>query len=188
MLNTWSEKEIVLQSKEGAFYSVRIIPYRTTDNTIDGVVLTFIDITEQKASMDKERLAIALGDSNGAITLIDLNGNIPVWNQGTEILYGYSPKAVLKMKITEITPSTLRKKMKKRMDTHKTGKRVQTVETQRRPKSGKNILVKLTMTAIRNKSGQIYAIPTTERGFFSRNPKGCNHFFTQCRYQSLMYV
>jgi two-component system CheB/CheR fusion protein len=40
------ERQIV--SKSGAWYSVRIMPYRTSDDIIDGLVLTFTDITALK--------------------------------------------------------------------------------------------------------------------------------------------
>jgi len=40
------EKEV--QTKEGKWFLMRILPYRTVENTIDGVVVTFIDITRQK--------------------------------------------------------------------------------------------------------------------------------------------
>ncbi len=41
-------KEKEVQSKEGAFYRMRIRPYRTVNNVIDGVVITFEDITALK--------------------------------------------------------------------------------------------------------------------------------------------
>jgi PAS domain S-box-containing protein len=40
------EKEVT--THDGRWYRVRIMPYRTQDNIIDGVVVTFIDITEIK--------------------------------------------------------------------------------------------------------------------------------------------
>ena len=40
------EKE--LQDKNGHWFLIRILPYRTLENVIDGVVITFIDITTQK--------------------------------------------------------------------------------------------------------------------------------------------
>jgi PAS domain-containing protein len=36
------------RTADGRWYRVRIMPYRTQDNVIDGVVITFIDITEVK--------------------------------------------------------------------------------------------------------------------------------------------
>ncbi len=41
-----SEKQIATQ--DGLWYSVRIMPYRTTENMIDGVVITFTDISVTK--------------------------------------------------------------------------------------------------------------------------------------------
>ncbi|MBP1203780.1 two-component system CheB/CheR fusion protein [Duganella sp. 1411] len=40
------EKQIATRS--GGWYTVRIMPYRTVENVIDGVVVTFINITESK--------------------------------------------------------------------------------------------------------------------------------------------
>lgn len=37
-----------LETKDGRFYSMRIHPYRTTENVIAGVVISFIDINSQK--------------------------------------------------------------------------------------------------------------------------------------------
>jgi chemotaxis protein methyltransferase CheR/two-component system CheB/CheR fusion protein len=40
------EKQV--QTHDGQHIKVRIMPYRTQENVIDGVVITFIDITEIK--------------------------------------------------------------------------------------------------------------------------------------------
>ena len=37
-----------MRTKDGRWYLNRVIPYRTLDNVIDGVVVTFTDISEQK--------------------------------------------------------------------------------------------------------------------------------------------
>ncbi|MGE0158478.1 MAG: chemotaxis protein CheB [Gemmatimonadales bacterium] len=41
-------KEAEVQTKSGAWYLMRIRPYRTIDNTIEGAVLTFVDISDRK--------------------------------------------------------------------------------------------------------------------------------------------
>lgn len=51
------EKE--LQTREGGSYIMRILPYRTVENAVDGVVVTFIDITAQKKSKERESTAKA---------------------------------------------------------------------------------------------------------------------------------
>lgn len=48
VIKTLVYKEIIVQSKDDRWYQMRIMPYRTTDNIIDGVVITFVDITGRK--------------------------------------------------------------------------------------------------------------------------------------------
>lgn len=50
VLETLVHKEIELQTKEGIWYQMRIFPYRTTNNIIDGVVLTFTEINKLKTA------------------------------------------------------------------------------------------------------------------------------------------
>jgi len=63
-----SEREV--QDATGRFYSVWVRPYRTSDNRIDGVVLSLFDITErrQTAEIRYRRLFEAAGD---AIVIVD---------------------------------------------------------------------------------------------------------------------
>ena len=42
------EKDIA--TTDDRWFSVRIMPYRRLDNVIDGVVITFVEITEKKGS------------------------------------------------------------------------------------------------------------------------------------------
>ena len=48
VLQNLGTKEKEVRSKDGAFYRMRIRPYRTVNNVIDGVVITFDDITALK--------------------------------------------------------------------------------------------------------------------------------------------
>lgn len=48
VLRTLVFQEKVLPTHDGRWYRVRIMPYRTQDNVIDGVVITFTDMTEIK--------------------------------------------------------------------------------------------------------------------------------------------
>jgi len=43
----------VVQAKDGQWFHMQITPYRTTDNVIDGVVMTFVDTTEEKNIEEK---------------------------------------------------------------------------------------------------------------------------------------
>lgn len=48
VIDRLTPREIEVQSKDDKYYVMRIIPYRTLDNFIDGAVLTFVDITSLK--------------------------------------------------------------------------------------------------------------------------------------------
>ncbi len=50
VLETLHAQELELESKDGAFYIVKLLPYRTVDNRIDGVVVTLFDVTELEAA------------------------------------------------------------------------------------------------------------------------------------------
>jgi two-component system CheB/CheR fusion protein len=53
VLRTLVFKEIELQTQDDLWYQVRILPYRTISNLIDGVVITFTDITKLKNVHDE---------------------------------------------------------------------------------------------------------------------------------------
>ena len=53
VLATLVPQEEEIQSDDGAWFLARIIPYRTADDRIDGVVLSFVAITEQKRARDE---------------------------------------------------------------------------------------------------------------------------------------
>jgi len=46
-------KEVEVQTRADAWYTMRILPYRTLDNVIEGAVITFVNITETKKTRDK---------------------------------------------------------------------------------------------------------------------------------------
>jgi PAS domain S-box-containing protein len=48
VLESLIPQEVEVQSRVGAWYLLRIRPYRTLDRVIEGAVITFVDITERK--------------------------------------------------------------------------------------------------------------------------------------------
>ena len=49
VLRTLVPSQRQAQAEGGRWFEVRVLPYRTVDNRIDGVVMTFVDITQTKA-------------------------------------------------------------------------------------------------------------------------------------------
>lgn len=45
--------QVAVKSNDGTWYQMQIMPYRTSTNVIEGVVITFVDITEEKALLEE---------------------------------------------------------------------------------------------------------------------------------------
>ena len=63
VLDTLIPYEREVRTVEGAWYLARIQPYRTLDNVIDGVVFTFVDITEIKCAREELQTARELAEA-----------------------------------------------------------------------------------------------------------------------------
>ncbi|HMF25597.1 MAG TPA: chemotaxis protein CheB [Pseudolabrys sp.] len=87
-----------VKSREGRWYDVRMRPYRTVDDKIDGVVITFVDVSErlkvEDALRDSEHKLLQLKSlvdlSRDPIFIWDFDDGIVEWNRGCEELYGYT--------------------------------------------------------------------------------------------------
>jgi chemotaxis protein methyltransferase CheR/two-component system CheB/CheR fusion protein len=60
VLQALAFKETQVETNDGRWFKVRIMPYRTADNVIDGVVITFTDITTSKVLEAELREAISV--------------------------------------------------------------------------------------------------------------------------------
>lgn len=80
----------------GIWYIARLLPYRTAEDRIEGLVLSFIDISRRKLAEEKLRGSerqmrlIAASTRDYAITTMDTDGLITSWNSGAERLFGYT--------------------------------------------------------------------------------------------------
>jgi two-component system CheB/CheR fusion protein len=94
-----SEREV--RDAEGKWYIARMLPYRTVDDHIGGVVLTLLDITQRKraeeelrGSEDRFRLIIESAREY-AIFTADLKRRVTSWNSGAERMLGYSEAEIV---------------------------------------------------------------------------------------------
>ena len=173
VLNTLEKRDLEVQDQDQGWYSVRIIPYRTLDNVIDGVVITFNDISElklykEKAAVEEKvrRLATIVMDSNDPITVQDFERNILEWNKGAEKMYGYTEAEAMKKNISEIVPKNKVKESMafvRQVQEEEEEEEVKPFKTQRITKSGKKIDIWLTVTKLVDEFGKPVAVATSER-------------------------
>jgi two-component system CheB/CheR fusion protein len=55
VLDTLGPREVEVQTKSGPWFLLRIRPYRTIENVIEGAVITFVDITELRQLKQAQR-------------------------------------------------------------------------------------------------------------------------------------
>jgi two-component system CheB/CheR fusion protein len=93
------EREV--RSDDGRWYIVRLLPYRTTQDRIEGAVMTFFDITERRqaeelASASEARMRMVAESANDyAIITMDAEGRATSWNKGAEQMFGYAESEML---------------------------------------------------------------------------------------------
>jgi two-component system CheB/CheR fusion protein len=160
-----------LPDKDGHWYSVRIRPYKSAPNRIDGVLIVFVDINDTKASEmqmrraleQEQRLAAVLKDADHAMTVQGFDGAILAWNPAAERIYGYSEADALASSIERLLPAegmTVHLAMVERM---RRGERIVPFETERLSADGRRLAVMVYPTALLDGGGEPYALATTER-------------------------
>lgn len=88
------EREV--RAGDGRYILIRILPYRTGEDRIDGAVVNFIDITrrreaEQQMRMSEQRLQLVADSmSDYAIITLDPEGLVTSWSKGAESLFGFT--------------------------------------------------------------------------------------------------
>jgi PAS domain S-box-containing protein len=145
----------------GRVYMRRVQPYRTVDNRINGVVITFIEVTalhqaELKATETEGQLRVVIeGARDFAMFLMDTEGKIVTWNVGAERLLGWSPTEAVGQKAAMIyTGDDAEAQQFREMEKAAREGRAED-ETWHRRKDGTRIWGSGVLTAIHNHGGKL---------------------------------
>ncbi len=101
------EKEVSL-ADEGMTFLMRIRPYRTVEKVIDGVVITFVDISERdKATRalraSEQRLAAVINQATVGVAETDLDGRFVLLNSRYCEMVGRSAEELYHLRMQDIT-------------------------------------------------------------------------------------
>ena len=170
VIETMTTKVLEIRDNNGHWYSVRMRPYRTLDNRIEGAVIAFIDIDMMKdmsrlrSALERERrLATVVRDANDAITVLDLAGNILAWNPAAERIYGYPEAEALHTNVERLIPKKELAHFRHIIATLRKGAYVDAFESHRIAKNGSIVPIWISATALLDENGLPYGVATTER-------------------------
>jgi PAS domain S-box-containing protein len=150
--------ETLRRRKDGSLVDVSMTasPIHAPDGTIIGVSKSARDISAMKR-MEREayRLAAIVESSDDAIVSKDLNGIIQTWNRSAEQMFGYSAEEAIGQSITIIIPKDRLSEEATVLSRIRAGLSVEHFETIRQHKNGRFLTISLTVSPIRNASGQV---------------------------------
>ena len=108
-----------IAGKDGQWFSVRIMPYRTFDDRIDGLVITFINISdlikaETKLTETEKTLALILNSSTDVIVKLSTKFKILELSHGAEIYFGTTSAKVMNQHfLHSFVPANMMRKTEK---------------------------------------------------------------------------
>jgi two-component system, chemotaxis family, CheB/CheR fusion protein len=131
-----------VRSRDDHWYDVRMRPYRTVEDKIDGVVITFVDITERLAAEAQLRQQKRLVEmSREPIYIWDFDGGIIDWNRGCQELYGYSQQEAIGKSKKQLLATTVPGSSLEEMRARLVAERQWDGELRQRAKDGKPLTV-----------------------------------------------
>ncbi len=122
VLKTLKFKEITVSTRDERWFNIRLMPYRTLDDRIDGLVITFIDVTKpkhlEKALQNTGTLLRSFIQTVPSIIIgLSSEGKIIEFNPESEKLFGRKRKDVLgKDYVDLMIPASMRKKVAAEME------------------------------------------------------------------------
>jgi PAS domain S-box-containing protein len=162
-------REIVARRKNGTVFPMElsVSEVRLADRRL---FTGFIrDITERKEAEKALRHYAALVESSDdAIIGKTLEGRVTSWNQGAEMVFGYTRKEMLGKNIAVLIPPDRKNEEPEILEKIGRGKSVDHYETRRRRKDGKLIDISVTISPIRDDGGNVIGASKVARDITER--------------------
>jgi PAS domain S-box-containing protein len=158
--------EICNRAKDGSLYWVdtTVVPFLVSDGKPRQYMALRTDITDRKrAEENRERLAAIVESSDDAIISKDLKGIITAWNRGAEKTFGYSANEVLGKPLPALFPLDRIDEESAILTRIRAGESVEHFETVRVRKDGRRLNVSVTISPIRDSSGEIVGVSKITR-------------------------
>ena len=154
---------------DGRIFMMRALPYRTIEDKINGVVLTFFDISERKRIEEtKLFLASIVESSEDSVVAVNFDGIITSWNRAAEKLYGCVAADAIGMSITTVKISDELKAILANIDKIKQSQRVEVFDTVLVTSEGRRMNLEIVLSPVKDKDDNIVGVSTIARDVTER--------------------
>lgn len=169
VLDKLSTLEREMHTTDNRNFLVRLSPYRTVDDHIQGVVLTFVDITERKRAEEaKFFLASIVESSEDSIITVNFQSVITSWNKKAESLFNYTAAEVTGKSLNELTlPADLKAVLENvdKVINHKTEQIVDTIQVYQ---NGQPIILDVMLSPVKDAGGSLIGVSAIARDITER--------------------
>jgi PAS domain S-box-containing protein len=139
--------------RDGSLFWARLSLSLLNSRSSPLVIAMVEDITDKKKAEEALlRHAAVIESSDDAIAAGTLDGIIVSWNKGAEKIYGYTEAEAVGKPINMLTPPERPDEENKILEILKAGGRIEHFETVRVTKTGKRIIVSLSISPIQDSS------------------------------------
>lgn len=164
VLNKLQSREIEIQTDNGNWYLTRIIPYRTLENYIDGVVITFIDITTQKRiEHELAKMSNVFMESVDPIIIETVEGTVDKINNESENIYGWRAEELKEKPGDTIIHPDYRDRMAKYRKRALKGEKIRHMEVVRINRKGDIIKTHTNIFSLNDEAGKVEGIAMIDR-------------------------
>ena len=162
VLRTLAFHHAEVQTKDGHWYLLRIMPYRKAENMIDGVVLTFVDINPVKQTQKSlRRMSKVFTDALDPILVVNLEGRIADLNEEVIRSSGWTRDDLLGQPVRITAPAAERDLLEERLKRCRQGEPIRSVGCTRVGKNGEQHKGLLTLSLLTDEAGAPEAIAMT---------------------------
>lgn len=161
--------DLPLQTRSGTLRDVEFVSNVYDENGYKVVQCNIRDITERKrAERATALLASIVESSEDGIVCKTLDGIITTWNAGAQALYGYTAPEVLGRPVSFLAPPELPDEMLDLLEMIRRGEPVKHYETVRVRKDGSRFDISLTISPLKDATGNIVGASSFKRDISER--------------------
>ncbi|MEW6002674.1 MAG: PAS domain S-box protein [Nitrospirota bacterium] len=169
----------IAQLKDANYAELTSYPIRDEKGNVVETVVFIQDITDRvlhqeeilslykEVSETKDYLESLIENSADAIVTTDLNGIVTSWNKGAERIYGFTEQETIGKFLPNI-PESIIDVEKEYIERIKRGETIKRIDTIRKKKDGTIFEVSVTLSPIRDSTGEVIGISSISRDISER--------------------